>query len=308
MNMKLEYIAVADDANRTVKDILLSRLHISHRLLITLKKENAIFLNDIPTVVYHRINPQDKITVSFDYSEDNSNILPKEFPLDIIYEDDWCLVVNKPPHIPVHPSMLHYEDSLSNGVKFYFDSIGLKKKIRPVNRIDKDTSGLVVFAKNEYVQENFIRQMKLGEFKKEYIAIVEGYFTKKMGTINAPIARKENSIIERCVQSDGALSITHYEVLEEFNIQEIPISILKCKLETGRTHQIRVHMAYLGHPLLGDDLYDGNSTLINRQALHSSYISFIHPISKQVMHYQAPFPNDLSCLLEKHIKNGINSF
>lgn len=302
--MKLEYIAVADDANRTVKDILLSRLHISHRLLITLKKESAIFLNDIPTVVYHSISPQDKITVSFDYSEDNSNILPKDFPLDIIYEDDWFLVVNKPPHIPVHPSMLHYEDSLSNGVKFYFDLIGLQKKIRPVNRIDKDTSGLVVFAKNEYVQEDFIRQMKTGDFKKDYIAIVEGDFKEKKGTINAPISRKENSIIERCVHPNGAPSITHYEVLREFNIQGIPISILKCKLETGRTHQIRVHMAYLGHSLLGDDLYGGNTSLLNRQALHSSSISFVHPITKQVAYYQAPFPKDLSLLFKTYIKNS----
>ncbi len=302
--MKLEYIATIDDANKTVKDILLSRLHISHRLLITLKKENAIFLNGISTVVYHTVCPQDKIAISFDYEEDNRNIVSKKMPLDIIYEDDWFLVVNKPPHIPVHPSMLHYEDSLSNGIKFYFDSIGLKKKIRPVNRIDKDTSGLVVFAKNEYVQEDFIRQMKTGDFKKEYIAIIEGYFKEKIGTINAPIARKENSIIERCVHPDGAPSITHYEVLREFSMQDIPISILKCRLETGRTHQIRVHMAHLGHSLLGDDLYRGDTSLISRQALHSSNISFLHPISKRVVCYQAPFPSDLSFLLETNIKTS----
>lgn len=170
---------------------------------------------------------------------------------------------------------------------------GLKKKIRPVNRIDKDTSGLVVFAKNEYVQECLIRQMKTGDLKKEYISIVEGYFENKKGVINAPIARKEDSIIERCVNATGSPSVTHYDVMEEIEINNIKISKVKCVLETGRTHQIRVHMAYIGHPLLGDDLYGGNTSLISRQALHSSKISFIHPITKQKVSYEALLPDDL---------------
>jgi 23S rRNA pseudouridine1911/1915/1917 synthase len=176
--MNLEYIATNKDKNKTIKDILLSHFKISHRLLTTLKKEDSIFLNDSPSFIYKTVNENDKITISFDYEEDNSNIVSKEMPLDIIYEDDWLLVINKPSGISVHPSILHYEDSLSNGVKFYFDSIGLKKKIRPVNRIDKDTSGIVVFAKNEYVQELLIRQMQTGEFCKEYIAVVEGHFSE----------------------------------------------------------------------------------------------------------------------------------
>ena len=170
---------------------------------------------------------------------------------------------------------------------------GLKKKIRPINRIDKDTSGLVVFAKNEYIQECLIHQMKLGDFKKDYIAIVEGHFESKKGTINAPISRKENSIIERCVDNSGSPSITHYEVIKESEINGMKISIVKCSLETGRTHQIRVHMSYVSHPLLGDDLYGGNTNLITRQALHSYRISFIHPITKQVVNYEVPLPNDL---------------
>ena len=137
--------------------------------------------------------------------------------LNTIYEDDWLLVVNKPAGIAIHPSILHYSDSLCNGIRFYFDTIGLKKKIRPVNRLDLNTSGLVVFAKCEYIQECLISQMKNNEFKKEYLAICKGYFEKKLGTINLPIARKENSIIERCISENGQPSITHYEVLKEFN-------------------------------------------------------------------------------------------
>lgn len=174
--MDLEYVVTNNDNGKSIKDILLTCLHISHSLLITLKRENAIFLNDLPAFVYQSVGVNDKVSVSFNYDEDNSNIVSKQMSLDIVYEDEWLLIVNKCAGIPVHPSILHYEDSLSSGIKFYFDSIGLKKKIRPVNRIDKDTSGLVVFAKNEYIQEALIKQMQAGSFHKEYIAIVEGFF------------------------------------------------------------------------------------------------------------------------------------
>lgn len=291
--MKLEYVATNNDNDKIIKDILLTNFKISHRLLITLKKNNCIFLNNSPSFVYQKLKEGDKLTVSFDYEEDNSNIIPKEMSLDIVYEDDWYLVINKPSGIAIHPSILHYEDSLSNGIRFYFDKINLKKKIRPVNRIDKDTSGLVVFAKNEYVQECLIRQMKTKNFTKEYIAIVEGFFKNKKGTINFPISRKENSIIERCVDKLGVPCITHYEVIKETTINNIKLSKVKCILETGRTHQIRVHMSYIGHPLLGDDLYGGNVELINRQALHSYKISFIHPITKCSVAYEIPLAKDL---------------
>ncbi len=291
--MKLEYIIPKQEENKTIKQILLRHFQISHRLFTTLKRENSILLNDLPSFLYNSVRENDKISILFDYEEDNSNILPKEMNLSILYEDDCYLVVNKPAGVPVHPSILHYEDSLSNGIAFYFEQIGLKKKIRPVNRIDKDTSGLVIFAKNEYVQETLIRQMKTHIFQKVYIAIVEGILEKKQGTINAPIARKENSIIERCVIDSGSPSITHYQVLQEKDYHDFPISILQCTLETGRTHQIRVHLSYIGHPLLGDDLYGGNLTFIQRQALHSYQISFIHPITKQAVQYKAPLPEDL---------------
>lgn len=291
--MKLEYIVTSNDNNKVIKDILLSNFKISHRLIITLKKNNCIFLNNSPSFVYQKLKEGDNLSVSFDYEEDNSNIIPKEMPLNIVYEDDWYLIINKPAGIAVHPSILHYKDSLSNGIRFYFDKIGLRKKIRPVNRIDKNTSGLVVFAKNEYIQECLISQMQTKNFKKEYIAIVQGFFEDKKGTINAPIARKENSIIERCVDKTGKASITHYEVIEESEIDNIKLSKVKCVLETGRTHQIRVHMAYLDHPLLGDDLYGGNLNLINRQALHSYKISFIHPITKNLEIYEVPLSEDL---------------
>lgn len=298
--MKLKYIVQNIDDNKLVKDILIKNLNISHSLLITLKKNNCIFLNGINAFVFSSVHENDELIVSLDYEEDNSNIIPTKMDLNIVFEDDCYLIIDKPASISVHPSITHYSDSLSNGVRNYFDEIGLKKKIRPVNRIDKDTSGLVIFAKNEYIQECLIKQMNCNKFLKEYIAIVEGKFDIKKGLINAPIGRKENSIIERCIVEDGKPSITHYEVLFEKQIQDFYYSIIKCTLETGRTHQIRVHMSYINHPLLGDDLYGGNTNFIKRQALHSCKISFYHPINNNLVTYESCIPNDLLSFFNKN--------
>ena len=273
---------------QTINSILQNELKISSRLLYKLIKLNKIELNHKPCDTRKTGTFGDTITINFDYEEDNSNIIPTKMNLNIIFEDDWLLVVNKPAGIAIHPSVLHYSDSLCNGIKFYFDKIGLKKKIRPVNRLDLNTSGLVVFAKCEYIQECLINQMKNNQFKKEYLAVCNGFFDKKSGTINLPIARKENSIIERCISENGQTAITHYEVLKEFD----NYSLVKCSLETGRTHQIRVHMSAIGHPLLGDSLYGSISDLINRQALHCFNLQFIHPVYNNDLNFWGDLPND----------------
>ena len=273
---------------QTINSTLQNELKISSRLLYKLIKLNKIELNHKPCDTRKTGTFGDTITINFDYEEDNSNIIPTKMNLNIIFEDDWLLVVNKPAGIAIHPSVLHYYDSLCNGIKFYFDKIGLKKKIRPVNRLDLNTSGLVVFAKCEYIQECLINQMKNNQFKKEYLAVCNGFFDKKSGTINLPIARKENSIIERCISENGQTAITHYEVLKEFD----NYSLVKCSLETGRTHQIRVHMSAIGHPLLGDSLYGSISVLINRQALHCFNLQFIHPVYNNDLNFWGDLPND----------------
>ena len=276
------------NSTQTINSILKNELKISSRLLYKLIKLNKIKLNHKPCDTRKTGNLGDTITVSFDYEEDNSNIVPTKMDLNIVFEDDWLLVVNKPAGIAIHPSVLHYSDSLCNGIRFYFDKIGLKKKIRPVNRLDLNTSGLVVFAKCEYIQECLINQMKNNQFKKEYLAVCNGFFNEKSGTINLPIARKENSIIERCISENGQTAITHYEVLKEFD----NYSLVKCSLETGRTHQIRVHMSAIGHPLLGDSLYGSISDLINRQALHCYNLQFIHPVYNNDLNFFGDLPND----------------
>ena len=293
--MILTYI-VKENHYNTVKEVLISYFKVSHRLLTKLKNKNAIFLNNIPCFVNEKIHNGDIINVNLNYNEENENIIPTKFKLDILKENDEYLIINKPANMPIHPSCYHFSDTLSNAVKFYFDTIGLKKKIRPVNRIDTDTTGIVIFAKNEYIQENFIRQMKQNTFKKYYITIVEGFLKNKKGCINKPIARKQGSIMEREISNFGDNAITNYEVKKEIILNGKKISVILCELETGRTHQIRVHFSSIGHPLLGDDLYGGNKDLISRQALHSYKIEFINfNNNKEII--TASIPNDMLTII-----------
>ena len=273
-----------------IKEVLRKSLSMSSRL-ITKIKYNHLYLNGSHCSVNSTVQLGDIVCVDFNYNEDNSNIVSNpQIKLDILYEDELYIIINKPSNMPIHPSMEHYTDSLSNGVKTYFDSIHLHKKIRPVNRLDKDTSGIVVFAKNEYAQENF------KPICKEYIAIINGIFSGN-GIIYLPIGRKNGSIIERCIDyENGDSAITEYEVIK--NISEYNLSIVKCALMTGRTHQIRVHLANKLSPILGDTLYGSTSNLINRQALHSYHLRLIHPINKKVIDIYAPIPEDISNIIK----------
>lgn len=290
--MKLEYIVNNLTKYETLKQLLKEEFSISKRLIIKLKNSKQIYVNNTFSHINQKLQIEDVVCVDLDFDETCDNIVPVKMKLDILYEDDALLIINKPPFTPVHPSMDHYEDSLSNGIKYYFNSIGLNRKIRPVNRLDKNTSGIVIFAKNEYIQECLIQQMKTNTFEKEYIALVQGIIEKEQ-IIDAPIARKESSIIERCVDNNGDKAITIIKPLKAFD----NYSCIECILKTGRTHQIRVHTSYIGHPILGDDLYGKKSEIINRQALHAYKINFIHPITKEILKLEAPIPKDIEELI-----------
>lgn len=280
-----------------VRNVLKNRFNMSNRLITKLKNNKLIFLNNKTTYLDAKLSMGDIISCSLDICEESENIIPIKMDLDINYEDDCLIVINKPPHIAVHPSISHYENSLSNGVKYYFNSIGLKKKIRPVNRLDRDTTGLVIFAKNEYIQESLIRQMMLNKFYKEYIAILDGIVNPDKGIIDAPIGRKESSIIERCINENGSPAITNYEIVSLFN----NMSLVKFVLKTGRTHQIRVHSQFIGHSIIGDTLYGNSSSLINRQALHCYRLIFNHPIKNKKIELVAPIPDDFQNILNKNV-------
>lgn len=289
--MELKYVVNDLSTYTNVRQVLKNKFNMSNRLITKLKQNRFIYLNDVETYLDKLLSLGDVIKCKLDFNETSENIIPIQMDLKIIYEDDYLLVVDKPFNMAVHPSILHYTNSLSNGVKYYFESIGLNTKIRPVNRLDKDTTGIVIFAKNEYIQECLIRQMNNKTFYKEYLAILNGLLDEKQGTINAPIARKHGSIIERCVDNKGDVAISTYEVIK-FNVKS-NISLVKFILKTGRTHQIRVHSNYIGHPIIGDTLYGNPSNLINRQALHCHKMSFVHPITKNNIELISELPEDM---------------
>ena len=293
MLMKLTYVVTNSD--ESIKQILKNKFNMSDRFILKLKSSNSIYINGVPVFINYNIQVNDILTIIENSKEDSSNIVPNSnIKLNILYEDDFLLIVDKPSNLPVHPSILHYEDSLSNAVKYYFDKIDLYKKIRPVNRLDKDTSGIVIFAKNEYIQECLVKQMKQNVFKKKYLAVLSGILEKDSGTISAPIARKNDSIIEREIREDGDLAISHFKVLERFN----NMTLVEYTLETGRTHQLRVHSKYIGHPIVGDSLYGLQSPLISRQALHAYEVSFVHPINKEKMLIHSDLPDDIKKLID----------
>ena len=298
--MVLNYKIVESDVNKTVKEIIYVRLNLSSRLIRKLKMCGNITVNQNPVNINYIPSLGSVVQVDLEVVE-SDEIVPQPGQLDILYEDDAFLAVNKPADLVVHPCSYHPDNTLANYVKYYLNN---SKKIRPINRIDRNTTGIVLFAKNEYIQESF-KNLQVKP-QKDYIAIVYGTFDKKNGTISLPIARNPNSLIEREVNFEsGKEAVTKYEVLAEKNIENVGyISIVKLSLETGRTHQIRVHMSYLGHNLLGDDLYgSGEKDTImrefyedfsmNRQALHAYRLCFEHPITRKNIEIIAPLPDDM---------------
>ena len=223
---------------------------------------------------------------------ERTEVLPENLPLDIRYEDDGLLIVNKPCGQLVHPTNRETVGTLANAVLGYYNRTGISAAFHPVHRLDRNTTGLVLIAKQPQLHHMLSPKGKK-IFQREYLAIIPGSLTPTSGLIDAPIARDTGSIIRRCVSPGGQDARTYYETLYTFR----GMSLLRLRLETGRTHQIRVHLAYLGHPLLGDDLYGGTRELIGRQALHAFRISFCHPESGNLVDATAELPADMANLL-----------
>lgn len=292
--MIIKYTVDKNTDKKVLKQLLKSQLGISGRFIKKLKYSSRIFCNGAPVYVNHVVNTGDVIEVFMDFVEEAEDIIPESIPIDILYEDDSLIALNKQPNIVVHPTFSHPTGTIANAVMHHFTENGLNIKIRPVSRLDRDTSGIIIFAKNPFVQEALIRQMKNKDFKKEYIGVVHDNVEKSKGTIDLPIDRKPDSIMLRHISPSGQPSVTHFEVIEQLK----NASYLKFILETGRTHQIRVHCLATGHPLIGDTLYsDIESPNISRQALHSRKVSFIHPLSNKNLELHAPIPKDILQLL-----------
>lgn len=307
--MNIKYIATQNDNGKKLKDILKKRLYISSELLKKIKYANCIFVNDKNTYTNYIVRYNDTILVDLDnYIKSKKDLKFEDkfelvdAPLDILYEDDYLLIVNKPANMPTHPSSDNYTNTLSNIVANYLKKQGIYN-IHIITRLDKNTTGICIFAKNEYIQELFVKKKNIINLQKEYIAIVNGIVSLDNGIIEKNIARMDNTILLRhCVTNDtGDYAKTEYNVLKRNT--NLNYTILNVILHTGRTHQIRVHMIDLGHILLGDTLYAQHynisniDTLIKRQALHARKITLIHPITEQKLIIEAPIPDDMKKLV-----------
>jgi 23S rRNA pseudouridine1911/1915/1917 synthase len=257
-----------------------------------LEEEGNIYLNDKKACLEKNTYIDDILRV--DFSDEDNIYKESKMNLKILYEDEDILGINKPPFMIVHPSKDDRIDTLANGVVRYFKEKGLKRKIRFINRLDMNTSGVVLIAKNSFGHSKLMKEMNNNIVAKKYLAFVEGTFNKKEDTIDLPIGLPEGENIKRAVIKSGNYSISKYRVVEEYN----NITLVEIEIETGRTHQIRVHMAHIGHPVIGDELYGRKSKLINRQALHCSEMNFEGTRRKEIITVKAPIPKDFKKIME----------
>jgi len=288
----LKYRVPKLSAGRRVRSILQYEFGLSRALIQRLRDNDRVRLDGNPVFLTRIATPGELITVDLDFAEE-SYILPERMDLDIVGEDQDFLALNKPAGVLIHPVGKEITGTLANGVIHYWLSQGVYAKFRPIHRLDRNTSGLVLIGKNQFAHQSLYNQFHNHSVEREYAALVEGVFDAPAGTVNAPIARKPASIVERWVSPEGQPAITHFQVVETYD----KVSLIRLQLETGRTHQIRVHMRHIGHPLLGDTLYGGKDTLITRQALHSCRFQFIHPRSKETVSYTADLTPDLQRLI-----------
>lgn len=291
----LTHIVTSEEAGYTVGSLLKRKLNCSRDLLQQLKTLPNVFVNQLPVRLNEKVRAGDILAVNLAWSESAKIIGESNIPLEILYEDKDLLIVNKAPGMVVHTTPHHHTGTLANGVIYYLQAKGIYRHFRPVNRLDRDTSGLVVIALNAYGHQQLTLQQANHQLSREYIAVVQGQLIDKQGTINEPIGRKPGSIIERMIDPEGKIAITDFEVMQHL----ANASILKIRLQTGRTHQIRVHLSHLGHPLLGDDLYGGDTTLISRQALHAWKVSLNHPVTKERLIIESPLPADIQALIKE---------
>ena len=287
-------LIISEDLNgMLIRDILKNKIKFSNAIITFLKtRDRGIVLNGERVTVRKTVKTGD--TLEIEYTDDQSlaeksEIIPTHLPLDILYEDDDIILLNKPPFMPTHPSQNHYTDTLANALRYYFDSKDIPFIFRAVNRLDNATSGIVLVAKNRFAAKILSQSIYNREISKSYLAILNGTPEILEGEICAPIKREQESIIKRTVSEDGAYSLTKYKTLLSGDM----FSLVEASPITGRTHQLRVHFAHIGNPICGDTLYGYPSHFIARQALHAYKISFAHPTNGKLLTIKAKLPQDM---------------
>jgi len=296
MNRNIDYIIDEDSAGLRVEQFLRRKRYSGQNLSEIKRMPKSILVNGVHYYMRQELSKGDHLQVRICETQNSEKIPPTKLPLDIIYEDEDLLVLNKPAGMPIHPSLNNYTNSIANALAYYFQSQGKPFIFRCCNRLDRDTSGLTIVSKH-LVSGSILSDMtKYREVHREYLAIARGSVTPSEGTIQAPLGRKEGTIIERTVDwEQGEDAVTHYKVVKEANGH----SLVSLRLETGRTHQIRIHMKYLGYPLIGDYLYNPDMEYMTRQALHSHHMEFTHPITGEHMSFTAPLPEDMARVMQE---------
>ena len=296
MNRNIDYIIDEDSAGLRVEQFLRRKRYSGQNLSEIKRMPKSILVNGVHYYMRLELSTGDHLQVRICETKNSEKIPPTNLPLDIIYEDEDLLVLNKPAGMPIHPSLNNYTNSIANALAYYFQSQGKPFIFRCCNRLDRDTSGLTIVSKH-LVSGSILSDMtKYREVHREYLAIARGSVTPSEGTIQAPLGRKGGTIIERTVDWEhGEDAVTHYKVVKEANGH----SLVSLRLETGRTHQIRIHMKYLGYPLIGDYLYNPDMEYMTRQALHSHHMEFTHPITGEHMSFTAPLPEDMARVMQE---------
>ena len=291
---EIEYTVTESDGRLTAGEIMRERLMLSSREVSSCKQfDDGVMCKGMPIRIISVLEPGEVLTVRlYEDIENGSLIIPSDEPIDIVYEDEDLILLNKKGDMVVHPSYAHYKDSLSNALAGYYKKTGQEHVMRVIGRLDRETSGLIIFAKNRHSASILSRKSERMSRRKEYLALCSGIFETKEGTVDAPIERIPGQRMIREVRDDGKRAITHYKVEKEFQ----DFSLVRLKLDTGRTHQIRVHMSYIGHPLLGDNLYgkeiEDNKGL-SRAALHACHLEFEQPITGEKLSFEAQLPEDM---------------
>lgn len=287
----MTYLIQQQDIQKTVEQFLLSNGYSAALIRRLRHTEQSILKNGIPVYTTYRLDEGDSLAVTLPEEHGSENIVPVPMDLDIRYEDRDLLVVNKAAGVPIHPSQGNHDNTLANGIAWYLGEKGEAATYRAINRLDRDTTGLLILARHALSACMLSEMVRTHAIRRCYLAAASGLVPPE-GVIDAPIARTCDSTIERCVDFErGDSARTHYRTLC-YN-RDTDCSLVELRLETGRTHQIRVHMKHIGHPLPGDFLYNPDYRLIGRQALHSWQLDFIHPIKKEPLHFEAPLPEDM---------------